>query len=155
MAQAELAVQTNIIKSVRRDGGYGRKMSNRFAIGVPDLLIALPTFAPCVIEVKDFGKVADSFDRQIEVTEKQAEEMKLFSKPYEDAGLGRTAFVAVRLIHRGEDRLVVLPRLAERLSSAYEDDPQTWRKRLTGLHYEIAPMLRRWKAAQCRLPHHL
>jgi len=155
MAQAELAVQTNIIKSVRRDGGYGRKMSNRFAIGVPDLLVALPQFAPCVIEVKDFGKVADTFDRQIETTDKQREEMKLFSQPYEDGGLGRTAFVAVRVVHRGEDRLVVLPRLAERLSSAYEDDPQTWRKRQVGLYYEIPPMLRRWKAATCRLPHHL
>jgi len=155
MAQAELAVQTNIIKSVRRDGGYARKASNRFAIGVPDLTVALQPFAPCLIEVKDFGKVPDSFDRQIEVTDKQAEELKLFSLPYEDAGLGRVGFLAVRVIHRGEDRLVVLPHVARRLTSAYVETPGMWRKRQVGLYYEMGPMLRHWRAAQCRLSHHL
>ena len=149
MSQPELAVQTNIIKSVRRDGGYGRKASNRFAIGIPDLNIALAPFAPCLIEVKDFGKVADSFDRQIDVTDKQAEELRLFGEAYEDAGLGRVAFIAVRVIHRGEDRLVLLPRQARRLSSAYEADPRMWRKRQVGLYYELTPMLDRWSAAKC------
>jgi len=152
MATDELQVQTKIVKSVRRDGGYGRKCSNRFAIGVPDLLISLQPFAPCYIEVKDFGKVNDKFDRQIDVTEKQAYELELFSKPYEDARLG---FLAVALVHRGEHRLVLLPREAMRLTSDYEDSPAMWAKREVGGYYNMAPMLRFWRAAQCRAPHHL
>ena len=155
MASAELSVQTNIIKSVRRDGGYGRKMSNRFAIGVPDLLVALPSFAPCVIEVKDLGEVVDKFDRQVDVTPKQAEEMRLFSEPFETAKLGRVAFVAVAFKHRGEHRLVLGPRQLARLTHEYENDPRTWVKREVGLYYPLSPMLRRWGAAQCRMPHHL
>lgn len=147
MASDELPVQTKIIKSVRRDGGYGRKASNRFAIGIPDLTIALPPFAPCVIEVKDFGEVNDRFDRQIDVTEKQAYEMEIFSKPYEDAGLGRVAFIAVSLVHRGEHRLVILPHQARRLSSAYEEDTRCWTRRAVGGYYNIAPGLDRWNAA--------
>lgn len=148
MATDELREQTNIVKSVRKDGGYGRKASNRFAIGVPDLTIALPPFAPCVIEVKDFGAVNDSFDRKIDVTDKQAYEMELFSKPYEDQSLGRVAFIAVHLVHRGEHRLVLLPRQASRLSSAYEDDPRMWAKRQVGGYYDMAPMFDRWHAAR-------
>lgn len=148
MATDELGVQTKIIKSVRQDGGYGRKMSNRFAIGVPDLLVALPPFAPCVIEVKDFGVVNDRFDRKIEVTDKQAWEMEIFSKPYEDRSLGRVAFVAVSLVHRGQHRLVILPWNAKRLSDMYEQDERMWTARRTGGYYEIAPMLDRWHAAR-------
>lgn len=155
MATAELAVQTKIIQSVRKDGGYGRKCSNRFAIGVPDLLISLQPFAPCYIEVKDFGVVSDSFDRKIDVTEKQAYELQLFSKPYEDAGLGRVGFLAVALVHRGAHRLVLTPREAQRLSDAYEGTPGMWTNRVVGGYYDMGRMLRYWKAAQCRLPHHL
>ncbi len=155
MASAELAVQTKIIKSVRQDGGYGRKCSNRFAIGVPDLLVALPHFAPCYIEVKDFGEVNDKFDRQVETTEKQSYELELFSKPYEVAGLGRVGFVAVSLIHRGEHRLVIGPREMARLSHEYEASPLMWTKRMTGGYYALSPMLRYWGAARCRLPQHL
>lgn len=155
MASAELNVQTNIIKSVRRDGGYGRKMSNRFSIGIPDLLVALPPFAPCVIEVKDFGEVADKFDRKVDVTEKQAHEMKVFSEPFEAAEWGRVAFVAVALIHRGEHRLIFGPRDMHRVSDAYEAMPMIWTKRQVGGYYPIGPMLRYWGAAQCRAPHHL
>lgn len=148
MASDELGVQTKIIKSVRRDGGYARKASNRFAIGVPDLTVALPPFAPCLIEVKDFGKVADTFNRQIDVTDKQAYELEIFSKPYEDAGLGRVGFLAVSLVHRGEHRLVLMPREAERLSDAYEATPGMWVKRQVGGYYEIGGMLLFWGASR-------
>ena len=155
MATDELGVQTKIIKSVRKDGGYGRKCSNRFAIGVPDLLVALRPFAPCYIEVKDFGKVNDKFDRQVDITEKQAYELELFSKPYEDAGLGRVGFVAVSIVHRGEHRLVLGPREMARLSSDYEATPGMWVKREVGGYYNLSPMLRYWNAAKARERHHL
>ena len=151
MASHELREQTNIIKSVRQDGGYGRKMSNRFAIGVPDLLIALPDFAPCYMEVKDLGEVNDTFDRQVAVTDKQAYEMKLFSEPFEQQSLGRVAFVAVHIVHRGEHRLVLGPRQMQRLSSAYEADTYTWTKRQVGGYYNLKPMLQRWSAARAYL----
>lgn len=38
----EVAVQTLIIEAVRAHGGEARKLSNRFAVGVSDLLIKLP-----------------------------------------------------------------------------------------------------------------
>lgn len=152
MASDELQVQTKIIKSARQDGGYGRKCSNRFAIGVPDLLLAIPPFAPFYLEVKDFGKVPDNFDRQIEVTEKQAYELELFSKPFEDAGRGRVGFIGVSILHRKEHRLVILPRQAMRLSSAYEDDPRIWTKRMTGGYYDLKPALERWNCALAVMP---
>lgn len=148
----ELNVQTKIIQSARKDGGYGRKCSNRFAIGVPDLLLAIPPFAPLYMEVKDFGKVPDNFDRQIDITEKQVYELELFSKPFEDAGHGRVGFIAVSILHRKEHRLVILPRQATRLSSAYENDPRMWVKRMTGGYYNLKPALERWSAALAVMP---
>ena len=155
MASAELEVQSKIIMSVRKDGGYARKASNRFMIGIPDLVIALPPFAPCMVEVKDFGVVTDDFDRKVGVTPKQSYEMMLISKAYEDANLGRTAFVAVSLVHKGKHRLVLAPHNIQRLSHAYEKHPCMWTDRQVRGYYRLEPMLRFWKAAQCRLPHHL
>jgi hypothetical protein len=142
----ELDLQAKIIKSVKQDGGYGRKISHKFAIGIPDLLLALPSFVPCMSEVKDLGVVVDNFDRQIGVTDKQLLEMKRFSEPYENSMTiytpsKRAALILVGIVHRGEHRLVALPRDAERLDAGYEADPQRWRKRQTGGYYEIKPLL--------------
>lgn len=148
MATDELKHQTDIVGSVKRDGGNAFKMSNRFLIGVPDLAVALPPFAPCVIEVKDLGKVTDRFDRQLEVTPKQFDHMEKHSLPYEVRGLGRVAFVAIHIFHRGEHRLVLMPRQAERLTYQYEEIPAIWAKREVGLYYNLAPMLDYWGAAK-------
>lgn len=144
----EIKHQTDIVKSVKRDGGYAFKMSNRFLIGVPDLFVALPPFAPCVIEVKDLGEVVDEFDRQLDVTEKQADYMENVSLPYEAEFGARVAFVAVHILHRGEHRLVLGPRDMKRLSHRYEEISDTWTRRATGLYYNLAPMLDRWGAAR-------
>jgi len=37
----ELKLQTQILEWVKEEGGYGRKMSHRFLVGIPDLLIRL------------------------------------------------------------------------------------------------------------------
>lgn len=148
MATNEIKHQTDIKNSVKRDGGHAFKMSNRFLIGVPDLHVALPPFAPCVVEVKDLGVVADKFNRDLGVTEKQARYMADISEPYEGLGLGRVAFVAAHIVHYGEHRLVLMPRQAMRLSWEYSEDAGTWVKRETGLYYNLRPMLKRWGAAR-------
>lgn len=149
----ELKIQTDIVQSVRKDGGYARKMSNRFAVGVPDLLVALYPFAPCLIEVKDLGECGDTFNRQVAVTPKQRHEMGLFSKVYEGnhnqySPFRRAALVLVAIKHRGEHRLVALPRDAERLDHTYVDqapyaqEGRVWVPRDRGLYYNISPLLR-------------
>lgn len=147
MATNEVKHQTDIIKSVKRDGGHAFKMSNRFLIGVPDLHVALHPFAPCVVEVKDLGVVVDKFDRDLGVTEKQGEYLDKIGEQYEGRGMGRVAFVAAHIIHHGEHRLVLMPRQARRLSWQYSEDPGTWVRRETGLYYNLRPMLNRWGAA--------
>lgn len=78
----ETDLQRDIRQSVRRQGGYCIKLSNRFTIGVPDLLIALAPFAPCYVEVKKLGKCVLGFDRQLDVTPKQGHELRGLSDQY-------------------------------------------------------------------------
>jgi hypothetical protein len=37
----ELKLQSNILKWIAEEGGYGRKMSHRFMVGMPDLLLRI------------------------------------------------------------------------------------------------------------------
>jgi hypothetical protein len=55
----ELEFQTLVRKAVEREGGFGLKMSNRFLVGVPDLLVHLPGAPTMVLEAK-FSKVAST-----------------------------------------------------------------------------------------------
>jgi hypothetical protein len=142
---AELQVQTNMIKSARQQGGYGRKLSNRFTVGIPDLLVGIFPFVPALVEVKDLGVVVDTFDRQLEVTPKQADEMKRMSQPYESmvtefSPWRCTAFVAVALVHRGKHRLVAVKRHVDRLSHTYEGD-LPWVPRQTGGTYDLLRLM--------------
>ena len=149
----ELAEQTNLIKSVRLAGGYARKMSNRYSIGIPDLLIGLPPFVPFLAEMKDLGTVVDDFDRQLNVTPKQNHEMGLLSGPYERAAYGAAALVLVHIVHRREHRLVALSRSHSRLAAGYEADLLKWGKRRTGLIYapeDLRKMFRHAMIAEAR-----
>lgn len=140
----ELALQTNIIKSVRSDGGYGRKMSNRFLIGIPDLLIALPPFAPILAEVKDLGPVVANFNRQLAVTPKQAHEMDLFSKPYQDTMMldrAASSFVLVGFQVGKNHYLAVLPHDAERLDHTCLERTSTFSLRGRSGYYDLGKLL--------------
>lgn len=143
----ELDLQTKICQSAKRDGGYGKKISHKFAVGIPDLLVALPPFAPCLIEVKDMGAIATAkFDRLIGITPKQQLELSRFSEPYEKAQSEytpdrRTGMVLVGLVHQGEHRLVALRRDEDRLSDGYQADPARWTKRQVGGYYDLGPLL--------------
>lgn len=48
----ETALQTDLIHAAEAEGGYGLKLSNRFTIGVLDLLIQLPGQCTRIIECK-------------------------------------------------------------------------------------------------------
>ena len=49
----ELDFQTLLIETVKREGGYGRKISHRFIRGIPDLLLRVPGLRGLVLaEVK-------------------------------------------------------------------------------------------------------
>ena len=66
----ELDAQRLICKSAVSGGGFAFKMSNRFLVGVPDLLVKIPQYPTMLIEVKlDKSKVKDPID--VEVTPTQ------------------------------------------------------------------------------------
>lgn len=48
----EIDIQRELVNEARGLGGYAIKMSNRFLVGIPDLLIKLPGMQACLIEVK-------------------------------------------------------------------------------------------------------
>lgn len=48
----EIDLQSKCIAAIRELGGFSQKMSNRFLIGVPDLLCQLPDFPTSFWEVK-------------------------------------------------------------------------------------------------------
>lgn len=51
-AMREVDAQLEMAKAVREAGGEGTKLSNRFLIGVADLLLKLPDQPPALIEAK-------------------------------------------------------------------------------------------------------
>lgn len=148
----ELDVQTKLIKSARRDGGYGRKLSHKFSIGIPDLLIGLPPFIPALAEVKDIGVVVDKFDKKLEVTEKQSLELHNFDAPYHNSQTRYTpsrhsALVLVALVHRGKHRLVACTMQGRekydepwRLDHTYEATPERWVEREAAGYYPMRRM---------------
>lgn len=48
----ETEAQKIVVKAVEAEGGYALKMSNRFLVGIPDLLIKLPTIPAMILEAK-------------------------------------------------------------------------------------------------------
>ncbi len=133
----ETDLQTDIKKSVREQGGYAFKLTNAYTIGIPDLLIALPPFAPCTVEVKELGDVTDKFDQTLRLTEKQRHELKGISKPYNTAGAGDVSFILVGLVYQRQRLLIPLPKEVERLSYRLLVPACDAWKRLTGGRYDI------------------
>ena len=152
----ELSEQSNLIASAKRAGGYGKKLSHRFAIGMPDLLLAVPPYAPVLCEVKDLGIVTDKFDRQIDITPKQAEELRRVSEPYETFQTPYTphrvtVLIMVHIVHRKQHRMVVLNRVEDRLTFRYEDNPNCWIPREKGGQYDILKLLEAGNTCKAKL----
>lgn len=81
----ELDAQGMICKSVRVHGGFARKMSHRFLIGVPDLLVKLPDWDAMFLEAKWRDEpVQDDHRFKLKVTAQQFR----FLKEAQGAGLG-------------------------------------------------------------------
>lgn len=79
----ELNLQGEVMLSVRKDGGYCRKLASKYTTGIPDLLVGLYPFVPHFAEVKDLGPVPDVFSRKIMATPRQYEEMRRMNLAYE------------------------------------------------------------------------
>lgn len=72
MRKNELALQREIVKSVKREGGFAWKTASSMQVGVLDIIAALPGFKSAFyIEVKDLGEVIDGFSRDIGLSAKQ------------------------------------------------------------------------------------
>lgn len=89
----ELKFQTKLVKSTRAQGGYARKLSHRFVIGIPDLIVHIPNYAPFLLEVKYFPEVSPNSNKLIPTTPKQQLELTEFNSVNIDAG--STAGVAI------------------------------------------------------------
>lgn len=137
----ETDLQLKIKNSVIKDGGYSKKLTNRFTIGIPDLLICLYPFVPCIIEVKDWGEVETvGFKRQIGVTPKQRYELNEMSNPYVSQGLPPVTGIFVGFSHLGQHVLVGVPRDTTHISEAYRTQ-RAWVMRGLEGYYPIKPLL--------------
>jgi len=143
----ETDIQAQIKKSVRLDGGYCHKLTNAFTVGIPDLLIALPPFAPCVIEIKSLNYCGGQFDRKIEVTPKQRHELFQISEVYNNVDRPldqlRPTFSGI-FVHTYVNKthyLTGLPYRAERHTAVLLADAARTRKRGSGEYWDIRPLL--------------
>lgn len=150
----ELDLQSQIIKSVRKDGGYGRKISHKFSVGIPDLLLGLFPFVPIIAEVKDFGVVTAKFDRQIDTTLKQEHELDLFTKQYQTeitpyTPSRYTSAILVRFILGGKHFLAVCDPYQRRLTWEHPRDLLV--ERVAPTYFNLAPAFDRVGIAKVRL----
>ncbi len=85
----ELQYQRWAVNSARRampGRGYGLKISHQTAVGIPDLLVSMPGYCPCLIECKWLGAVPVNFNRRIKLTDKQQLELDRFNAANRDTG---------------------------------------------------------------------
>lgn len=87
----EIDAQSLIVQAVCDKGGYAHKLSNRFLIGVADLLVKLPDAPAALIEVKleDINRREGSFKLKPTVLQRK------FLQSYQDAGMraGMASFI--------------------------------------------------------------
>jgi len=122
----ELDFQTEVVKSVKMIGGYGHKVSDRFKVGVPDLLISAPNCGIILFECKAFvGIMPHVFDRQTGITAIQQEHLKRIN----DCQILPVGAQLVYLVHKGEQRAVVWPAHLVNITSDYEKDERIWVER--------------------------
>ena len=143
----EIKHQSDIVHSVRKDGGYARKISSQFQVGLPDLLVHLPGFAPCVIEVKKIDSIKnEKFSRQFDhpTTDKQLLDLKTFNDS--NALRGQSSFIVVAIEHMKFRRLVICKFSETRLTNDYASDLNRWVDRQPGRYYDMKQLLE-WAGA--------
>lgn len=133
----EVDHQTNIKKSVILQGGYSFKLSNRFTIGIPDLLVMLPPFVPCLAEVKDLGECVPDFDRKLDVSPKQNLELVKMNAAYvykdPKFTMMRVGFLLIIAKWQLMNIIVPLPQGTERLAASSLVEGVTFWKRIRGV----------------------
>jgi len=143
MGAKEIDWQTKIIQCVRNQGGYGGKWSSSVQVGKPDLILRLPLLNETfLMEVKLFKDIAATgkFDRHIETTEKQREQLGLYEKA------GGLSCVGVVLYYKPTHVvLVALPWTTERLSSLLMDGPVAQGKWVPGVGFNMEAIMRQFK----------
>jgi hypothetical protein len=125
----ELDFQSEVVKSVKAAGGYGHKVSDRFKVGVPDLLISAPNQGIVLFECKSIADaMPDRFDRKTGITPIQQEHLKRIN----DCQILPVGAQLVYMVHKGEQRAIVWPAHLVNITSDYEKDERIWveRKRM-------------------------
>jgi hypothetical protein len=83
----EVDLQSKILEWVKEEGGYGRKLSNRFLVGIPDLLIRIMParsargvllVAEVKLHTRDFVLGPNDAEVKTGVTPKQHQELSRF-----------------------------------------------------------------------------
>lgn len=133
----ELGWQRKIIKSVRDQGGYGKKWSTQMTVGVPDLVLALPDVGLFLMEVKLFTGAKDRFSRKVDTTPKQRLELGRFIKGGGLAVVG----VVVNWEKRG-NYLVALPPDVEHLSADECVEKYPTRPWVAGTGFDVRHLMR-------------
>jgi hypothetical protein len=106
--RTELTDQVDIIRSLIREGGYGKKWATRFSVGVPDLIGACPGVGMFLMEVKVLDIVLPiRSDHEFDVTPKQRHELESYAKAEGLSLLG--AVLRVSKNKRITKRLLVMP----------------------------------------------
>ena len=120
----ELKFQVEIIKSLKEQGGYCNKISDRYKVGVPDLLAAAEGRL-VLLELKSLGEVSDNFRRQTGITAIQQETLN----KYNATSMLPMGAQLVYIEHRGSKRAVVWPAEWSLIGCEYEKDGLIWVER--------------------------
>lgn len=149
MASAELVMQTNIVNSIRKDGGYARRLVDKYALGLLDLFVGLPPFVPTLIEAKHLGVVGGPFDRKIPLRAKQEVEINKLNDPYIVEALrtrvlgspakGGTVIFVGWTSKLGHHYLTAMPGIARRIDS--EKLPLVVQRGIKGYYPNIRDLL--------------
>ena len=134
----EISFQKEIIDSAKSIGGYGFKLSNRFTVGVPDLLISITMYTPSLLECKHLGAVVDDFDRQTGMTPLQREQMRRWNATQPFAIAAQLVF----LKHHGSERAVLIPAHIDRIAHHYERLDQWVARNRTEPRWDVEALLR-------------
>jgi hypothetical protein len=80
MRTTELKDQSDIIRSIKAQGGHARKWASGWQMGMPDIVASFPGVGPFLMEVKQMGDARPTPNLKLEVTEKQRLELKTYSE---------------------------------------------------------------------------
>lgn len=114
----ETDLQSVIIRALKKQGGTGLKLSNRFKVGVPDLLLSHFDHGMYLVEVKQISDpLRETFKRQTGITLIQQRVCEAFNR----TSRLTVAAQLVRINHVGADRLVLWPAYKETITHEYTE----------------------------------